>query len=184
MGSRTIQTPTRTGWPSCRSTFGCFLCCSVSCAWSMTNAVRTVLEWTRYLQRWDHGVCGAFTNTICPYWSRCPTRMYILNLDLCANVHVSVYLHGTRLSWKDAVMRYIWAKLTPGFCPVLFPVRRAEPQMFEVHCRTFFKNSALFVLMHNKINERSGSGSGSGSGDGDGFMGEINTLTQFSQCRT
>lgn len=57
-------------------------------------------------------------------------------------------------------------------------VRRAELQMFEAHCQTFLKNSSLFALMHNKINERSGSGSG------DGFMGGINTLTQLSQCRT
>lgn len=38
-----------------------------------------------------------------------------------------------------------------------------------------FKDSALFPLTHNKINERCGSGTA------DGFTGEINTLTQFSQ---
>ena len=53
MESPTTQTPTRTGWENSRSTYGCFLCCSASCASSMTNATKTVRGWTPYLQRWD-----------------------------------------------------------------------------------------------------------------------------------
>lgn len=50
-GSRTILTHIRTDWGSCRSTCACCLSSSANCAWSMTNAPRTVLVWSPFLLR-------------------------------------------------------------------------------------------------------------------------------------
>lgn len=187
-GSRTIQTPTRTGWLNCRSTSGCSLCCSGSCAWFMTNAMKTVLEWTRYLQRWDNrGSSGTpqVTIEIASWW----VEGWNQNLYFCHDIIVILY-------YITCLLPYIRQDL----CVVQDSVK--EICSYEVHlgrdwskqtshpidllkCWTanmwgsfskLFKDSALFPLTHNKINERCGSGTG------DGFTGEINTLTQFSQC--
>lgn len=198
-GSRTIQTPTRTGWLNCRSTCGCSLCCSVSCAWFMTNAMKTVLEWTRSLQRWDSSVSWIFRNTVGHYWNCCPTYCILMSGRLKSELvclpqhyrdlviyHMSVTVYTTGFvcctRFREGNMQ-LWS--TSGERSIKTDVTSYRFGVPCLKCWTanmwgsfskLFKDSALFLLTHNKINERCGSGTG------DGFTGEINTLTQFSQC--